>query len=138
MSLVHSLPTNHIIRCRPLALVPPDLAQIFKIIRFLNILKILESGLTDISSAITLLGGPKLREFAACIDGLPEVCIDGHAYCIWAGERTGLKDVPAIGVKLRKQIKADYMQAAEDLNLEPFELQAITWCTWRRIHGVTK
>ena len=79
-----------------------------------------------------------MKEFASCIAGLPDVCIDGHAYCIWAGERTGLKDVPAIGVKLRREIKADYQMVAEELNIEPFELQAITWCAWRRLHGVTK
>ena len=101
-------------------------------------LQILESGLTHITSALTILSGPKLKEFASCIAGLPDVCIDGHAFCIWAGERTGLKDVPAIGVKLRREIKADYQQVAEELKIEPFELQAITWCAWRRLHGVTK
>ena len=101
-------------------------------------LQILESGLTHITSALTILSGPKLKEFASCIAGLPDVCIDGHSYCIWAGERTSLKDVPAIGVKLRREIKADYQQVAEELEIEPFELQAITWCAWRRIYGVTK
>ena len=86
-----------------------------------------------------LLSGPKLKEFFSCILGhRDEVCIDGHAYCIWAGQRTGLKDVPAIGVKLRRQIKADYVAAAKDLNIPPATLQAVTWVTWRRIHGVTK
>ena len=93
----------------------------------------------DFSAVLEILSGPKLREFAACIWGvLPDVCIDGHAFCIWAANRTGLKDVPAIGVKLRREIKADYQTAADDLGLTPSALQAITWCAWRRIHGVTK
>jgi hypothetical protein len=88
------------------------------------------------SEILAILSGPKLREFASCIAGLDEVCIDGHAYCIWTGGRTSLKDVPAIGVKLRRQIKQDYRVAAADLGLTPSACQAITWCTWRRIHGI--
>ena len=91
-----------------------------------------------LEKVLDILSGPKLREFASCIAGLPEICIDGHAYCIWTGGRTGLKDVPAIGVKLRWRIKADYRAVALDLGLTPSALQAITWCAWRRIHGVAK
>ena len=97
---------------------------------------ILESGLETLSEALEILSGPKLREFASCIAGLEDVCIDGHAWCIWQGSRVTLADVPRIGVKLRKEIKADYAQAAADLGLRASELQAITWVTWRRIHGV--
>ena len=92
----------------------------------------------NLIGVMNILSGPKLREFASCILGMSDVCIDGHAYCIWAGERTGLKDVPSIGVKLRKQIKEDYIESADRLGLTPAALQAITWVTWRRIHGVTK
>ena len=100
--------------------------------------RILESNLQDISSALTILSGPKLKEFASCIEGLDDVCIDGHAYCIWQGERATLANVPAIGVKLRREIKADYQQAAQELGITPAACQAITWCAWRRIYGVTK
>lgn len=89
-----------------------------------------------LEDVLAILSGPKLREFASCIAGLPEVTIDGHAYCIWNGGRTSLKDVPSIGVKLRRQIKADYQAAAADLGITPAACQAITWCAWRRIHGV--
>jgi len=98
--------------------------------------KILESGLETLPSALEMLSGPKLREFASCIAGLDDVCIDGHAWCIWQGSRVTLADVPSIGIKLRREIKADYAQAAADLGLKASELQAITWVTWRRIHGV--
>lgn len=88
---------------------------------------------------LELLRGPKLREFASCILGLEDVCIDGHAYCIHAGGRTTLAEVPSIGAKLRKIIKSDYTEAAASLiDTTPAELQAITWVTWRRIHGITK
>lgn len=86
-----------------------------------------------------ILSGPKLQEFYTCILGQhSEVCIDGHAYCIWAGGRTSLADVPSIGVKLRRQIKADYVAVADELGLTPSALQAITWVAWRRIHGISK
>lgn len=101
-------------------------------------IKILESGLETMPTALDILSGPKLKEFASCIAGLPDVCIDGHAYCIWNGGRTSLADVPAIGVKLRRQIKADYVAAADQLGITPAACQAITWVAWRRIHGITK
>jgi hypothetical protein len=84
-----------------------------------------------------VLSGPKLREFASCILKLDDVTVDGHAFCVWNGARTGLKAVPAIGVKLRAEIKSDYRKAAAKLGLSPSECQAVTWCIWRRIHGVT-
>lgn len=101
-------------------------------------LRILEAGLETVPAALEILSGPKLREFASCIAGLPDCCIDGHAFCIWAGERTGLAKVPAIGVKLRRQVKDDYQAAAEQLGVTAAECQAVTWVAWRRIHGVTK
>lgn len=99
-------------------------------------IKVLESGAETIPTILEILSGPKLREFASCIAGLSDCCIDGHAWCIWQGSRVTLADVPSIGVKLRREIKADYAQAAADLGLKPFELQAITWVAWRRLHGI--
>ena len=84
-----------------------------------------------------ILSGPKLNEFFNCILGVEDdVCIDGHAYCIFNGSRTSLKDVPSIGVKLRKEIKSDFRKAAAKFNISAAQMQAITWVTWRRIHGV--
>lgn len=100
--------------------------------------KVLESGLETLPTALDILSGPKLREFASCIAGLEEVCIDGHAWCIWQGSRVTLADVPPIGVKLRREIKKDYRKAANDLGLKASEVQAICWVAWRRIHGITK
>ena len=97
---------------------------------------VLESKAETLEVVLEILSGPKLREFASCIAGWADVCIDGHAWCIWAGERHTLADVPSIGVKLRREIKADYTTAADELGLTPAALQAITWVTWRRMHGV--
>lgn len=101
-------------------------------------IRVLElSRAADLDAVLAILSGPKLREFASCIAGLDDVCIDGHAFCIWNGGRTSLADVPSIGVKLRREIKADYQAAADELGLTPSACQAITWCAWRRIHGVS-
>lgn len=85
----------------------------------------------------SILSGPKLIEFFNCImaEG-DDVCIDGHAYSIWAGDRITLANVPAIGKKLRATIKADYRAAAQEAKITAAEMQAVTWCAWRRLHGV--
>ena len=101
-------------------------------------IKILESGLETLPTALDILSGPKLREFASSIAGLDDVCIDGHAWCIWQGSRVTLADVPKITTKAREQIKKDYRKAAADLGLKASEMQSICWVTWRRIHGITK
>ena len=117
-------------------------AMLTKVCTFSNnkakAVRILEAGVLTDADVLNILSGPKLREFYSCIRGIADVCIDGHAFCIWNGGRTVLADVPKIGVKLRREIKADYTQAANDLGLTPAALQAITWVTWRRLHGVTK
>ena len=120
----------------------PDQARLTKVCTFTSnkdkAIRILNAEDADLDRVLEILSGPKLREFASCIAGLPDVCIDGHAFCIWAANRTGLAEVPAIGVKLRREIKADYQTAADELGITPSACQAITWVTWRRLHGVTK
>ena len=99
-------------------------------------LEILAWGFENSETVKEVLSGPKLIEFFSCIMGEDDVCIDGHAYSIWFGDRVTLAKVPSIGKKLRAQIKADYMAVADKNNLKPFEVQAITWVAHRRLHGV--
>jgi len=84
----------------------------------------------------SILSGPKLTEFFRCIVGQNDVTIDGHAFSIWFGDRITLAKVPSIGVKLRRQIKADYVAVALKNDMPSYELQAITWVTYRRIHSI--
>ena len=92
----------------------------------------------------TILKGKKIGEFFNCITNplLNDVCIDGHAYSVWFGQRLTMKEVPPIGKKLRLQIKTDYRDAAAFINEElgtcytPATIQAITWVTHKRIHNV--
>ena len=90
----------------------------------------------------SILKGPKVTEFYHCIIGQSDVCIDGHAYSIWFGERLTMKEVPSIGKKLREVIKNDYIQATHFINdnsdefFTPFEIQATTWVAHKRLHNV--
>ena len=100
--------------------------------------------LTRDIETVEILNGKKLIEFYNCITNpkLNDVCIDGHAYSVWFGQRLTMKEVPAIGVKLRAQIKTDYRDATAFINEElgehftPADIQAITWVTHKRIHNV--
>ena len=91
-----------------------------------------------------ILNGRKITAFYRCIIGCQDaVCIDGHAYSIWFGDRLTMKEVPNIGKKLYAEICDDYVEAAEVLrdsgdDVKAFEVQAITWTAWRRLHGVTR
>ena len=93
---------------------------------------------------VEILNGKKIIEFFNCITNpaLNDVCIDGHAYSVWFGQRLTMKEVPAIGKKLRHQIKTDYCDATAFINEEldtaytPADIQAITWVTHKRINNV--
>ena len=93
---------------------------------------------------VEILNGKKIIEFFNCITNtaLNDVCIDGHAYSVWFGQRLTMKQVPAIGKKLRSQIKTDYRDATAFINEELCEsysaadIQAITWVAHKRIHNV--
>ena len=96
------------------------------------------------SSIAGILNGPKIVEFFNCITNpaLNDVCIDGHAYSVWFGQRLTMKQVPNIGKNLRATIKTDYRDATAFINAElnedftPADIQAITWVTHKRIYGV--
>ena len=96
------------------------------------------------SDIVKTLNGPKIIEFFNCITNpmLNDVCIDGHAYSVWLGDRVTLHKVPNIQGKLRARIKQDYRDATAFINDELDEdytaatIQAITWVTHKRIHNV--
>ena len=97
----------------------------------------------DVDLIPGILNGRKITSFYQCIMGdQDDVCVDGHAYSIWIGDRLTMKQVPNIGKKLYKTITDDYIQATHiinaryKLNLKPYQVQSITWNAWKRIHGV--
>lgn len=85
-----------------------------------------------------VLGGPKTRAFWACMMDryTSQVCIDSHAYSIWLGERVSSEEVPTLVRRNRYEtIARCYRAAARDAGIKPHQMQAVTWCTWRRLHA---
>jgi hypothetical protein len=88
---------------------------------------------------LAVLGGLKVRAFYQCVLGDDAVCVDGHAFAIWRGERIPTTKTPKISAKLYASIEADYRRATVQINAitgasySPAQIQAITWCAWRRI-----
>jgi hypothetical protein len=98
---------------------------------------ILDDMLSSNEDILTRLNGQKIKSFYECIMGFDACCIDGHALNIWRGERFGLtSDKTNIGKKLYAEIQNDYVNTANELGLKAYELQAITWVAWRRIHEI--
>lgn len=96
----------------------------------------------DHDGVITILNGQKIVSFYRNIMGDDTCTIDGHARNIAYNERVGLTDDKTnIGVREYRTLQAEYVQAAKRTRvngraLKAFELQAITWVTWRRIHNI--
>lgn len=82
------------------------------------------------------LKGPKIVDFYWCILGYDTCVIDGHAWGIAHNDRRSMQDVPSIGKAARKELQDAYIRAAKRVGLTAYEVQAITWVTWKRIHGV--
>lgn len=88
-----------------------------------------------------ILNGQKVVAFFYCIIGDPEaVCVDGHAYSIWLGERVSTSDTPKITPKLYERIAQDYRESTHKINsilgssYLPATVQAITWVVHRNLY----
>jgi hypothetical protein len=89
-----------------------------------------------------ILNGRKVVAFYRSIMGDPDaVCVDGHAYAVWIGERVPTTQTPSIGVKLYADIARAYQLVAKrsyelcGTTLTPTQVQAVTWVTYRRMLG---
>tara|TARA_R100000005_G_scaffold34778_1_gene15984 strand:- start:2316 stop:2915 length:600 start_codon:yes stop_codon:yes gene_type:complete len=97
---------------------------------------------TDHEGVIKILNGQKIVSFYRNIMGDDTCTIDGHARNIAYAERVNLTDIKtSIGKKEYSNLQMEYVQAAKRTRvngraLKAFELQAITWVVWRRIHGI--
>lgn len=61
------------------------------------------------------------------------VTVDSHAYCIAKGVRmVG----PVINKLQYLSVERAYIEAAQSLSIKPYQLQACTWVTFKRLHGV--
>jgi len=89
--------------------------------------------------AVTILNGKKIVSFFKNINGdESEITIDGHARNIYYNDRQGLT-TPNTNIKKSEyaDIQVAYLRASKKLGIKAYELQAITWVAWRRIHGIT-
>lgn len=89
-----------------------------------------------------ILNGRKVVAFYRSIMGDPDaVCVDGHAYAVWIGERIPTTQTPSLGVKLYADIARAYQLVAKrsyelcGTSLTPTQVQAVTWVTSRRLLG---
>lgn len=106
-------------------------------------IRILELGLVFTAKEIlTILNGLKVQNFWWCIQlDNKAVCVDGHAYSIWLGERVSTTDTPKITPKLYERIAQDYVTATGKINeildasYTPAQVQAITWVVHRNMYA---
>ena len=96
----------------------------------------------DHDGVISILNGQKIVSFYRNIIGDDTCTIDGHARNIYYGERHGLTtDKTDVGKREYAEIQQAYVDAGKRVRfngraLKAFEMQAITWVAWRRIHGI--
>jgi hypothetical protein len=104
---------------------------------------ILELESPDSENIQEILSGQKVVAFYRCISGYKDtVCVDGHAYAIFMGQRIPTTKTPNLGKQLYAAITRSYILASErsyeacGVKLSPAEVQAVTWVTYRRLLGV--
>ena len=85
---------------------------------------------------LSRLNGAKISDFDLWIMGSNVCVVDGHAWCIANNDRRTRREVPTIGRKLRQELQQSYANAGKKLGNTAYEMQAITWVTWKRIHNV--
>lgn len=86
-----------------------------------------------------ILSGPKVTAFSDNIrngNDDNKVTVDVHAYSIAMGERFTVNDMPSISVSIRNAMIQAYREVASMIGVSPKAIQAVTWVTWRRIHGI--
>jgi hypothetical protein len=98
---------------------------------------ILEAMPADDQHVMRLLNGQKIISFFSNIMGHDTCTVDGHARNIAFAERVGLTDNrTSIGKKLYAELQDAYNVAAHSVGMKAYEIQAITWVVWKRLHNI--
>lgn len=98
---------------------------------------LIESMPEDDESVMQILNGQKIVSFFKNIMGYDTVTIDGHAYNIARGKRVTLTDNDTnINKSTYQDMQDAYTRAAKRVGLKVYELQAVTWVVWKRIHNI--
>jgi hypothetical protein len=94
----------------------------------------------DTEAIANILNGQKVVAFYRSIMGDKNaVCVDGHAYAIFIGERIPTTKTPSITPKLFETIQRAYQLVSKrsvdlcGVKLSPTQVQAVTWVTYRRL-----
>ena len=94
----------------------------------------------DNEAIVSILNGRKITAFYRSIMGDPNaVCVDGHAYSVFIGQRIPTTKTPNIGKGLYETIQRAYCLVADrsfDIcghKLTPTQVQAVTWVTYKRL-----
>jgi len=101
---------------------------------------ILESNPTY-DDTVTILNGQKIVCFYQNIMGENTCTVDGHAYNIYHASRQSLTGSISIGKIEYHLIQDAYRKAGQSVlvhgrELTAYEMQAVTWVAWRRIHNI--
>lgn len=140
--------TRNIVNARDMveAYVNGDGIESFKVSTYTKMKEkawsILECSTASDQEIIEILKGQKIISFFGNIMGYDGCTIDGHARNIAYNERIGLTGSLYIGKKEYKTLQEEYVKAASmrttnGRNLKAFEMQAVVWVVWRRIHNIT-
>jgi hypothetical protein len=89
------------------------------------------------AEVIKVLNGQKITSFFLNIMGINTCTVDGHAFNIANGKRIGLTK-PEVNITKGqyKELQDAYKRAGKRVGLKAFEIQAITWVVWKRIHNI--
>lgn len=108
-----------------------------------RILELTAPTIEVIASIVHGTAGRKVQAFFLSITGHQDaVCVDGHAYAIWKGQRVPTTKTPKLGVRLYDRIARSYVVAASrsletcGVQLTPAQVQAVTWVAYRRLIGI--
>jgi hypothetical protein len=103
-------------------------------------IEILSLESVDTEAIASILSGQKVVAFYRSIMGDKNaVCVDGHAYAIFIGERIPTTKTPSITPKLFETIQRAYQLVSKrsvelcGVELSPTQVQAVTWVTYRRL-----
>jgi hypothetical protein len=93
----------------------------------------------DSEAIENILSGQKITAFYQSIMGQTSaVCVDGHAYSVFMGQRIPTSRTPSISPALYDAIVRSYKLVSERSTelcgeyLTPVQVQAVTWVTFRR------
>lgn len=90
----------------------------------------------------SILNGQKIVSFFGNIMGHDTCTIDGHALNIARGQRESLTGgKTSVGKQLYRELQQAYAAVGQRAKvngraLKAFEVQAITWVAWKRIHNI--